>query len=74
MTDGPGGEGRAPGGNLDDPVALALGQPFQDGVGRGQGGDVDGRVGEAPFPGPVEHFAVGLVIGNRHDFSFLYKV
>ena len=70
MTSDPGGKGRPPGGNLDDPVALALGQPFQDGVGRGQGGDVDGRVGETPLPGPVEHFTVGLIIGNRHKVSF----
>ena len=63
------GERGAAGRDLDDPVAPALGQPLQDGVGGGERGDVDGGIGELSLPRPIEHLAVPGMVGYRHETS-----
>ncbi len=57
---------RTTGGDLDDAVALRLGEAAQ---GRVQGlrrGDVDGRVGELARLGPVQHLVVDLGSCDGH--------
>ncbi len=59
-------ERAAAGRYLDDPVAPAVGQSFQDGVGRGERRHVDGGIGELSLPRAIEHLAVPGMVGYRH--------
>ena len=59
-------ERAAAGRYLDDPVALAVGQSFQHGVGRGERRHVDGWIGEPSLPRAIEHLAVLRMVGDRH--------
>ena len=63
---GAGQELGAAGGDLDDAVALGVGEPAQRGVERLARGHVDRRVGEAVLLGPVEHLGVDLGRRDRH--------
>jgi hypothetical protein len=60
----------AAGGDLDDPVALALREPAQHGIRSSERSDIDGWKCEAIGACPVEHLAVGFVIGDWHGACF----
>ena len=56
----------AAGGDLDDAVAAGVGETLDGGVQGLAARDVDGRVGEAAFFGPIEHLGVLLRGRDRH--------
>jgi len=62
-----GGELPAAGGHLDDAVGLRVGERLERGVDRGDGGDVDGRIGVVALLGGVQHRGVLLRCCDRHD-------
>ena len=64
-----GGERAAARGNLNDAVGLAFSEATQNGVGGRERRDVDGGKSEPSGARPVEHHAVGFVIGDWHDSS-----
>ena len=62
-----GGELPAAGGHLDDAVGLRVGERLERGVDRGDGGDVDGRIGVVALLGGVQHCGVLLRCCDWHD-------
>ena len=68
----------AAGGDLDDAVGPGVGEALQRGVQRLRRRDVDGREGERPGLGRVEHLGVVLGGGDRHgdlssDDAWVYR-
>ncbi len=63
-------EGAAASRHLNDAVTSTVGESFQNGVRRARRCHVDGGVGESSPPRPIEHLAVGRVVGYRHGVSF----
>src|SRR4051812_37381949 len=66
------GKCTAAGGDLNDAVSLALGEPAQNRIRSGEGSDVYGWQRETSGARALEHGAVGFVIGNGHVPIFLY--
>src|SRR6476660_658197 len=62
------------GGDLDDPVALRLGEAAQRGVEGLRAGDVDGGVRERAGLGAVEHLAVNVRGSDGHRLGSLVVV